>query len=126
MKKLDNILHGVLVALLTAGLIGGFLFYTEYKVYQQKDVDDKEALSTKIDGYNKTVVALNSNLEGENKKYTIKFDTLDIKLDKLESNLGNVEIRLNQLTYAIIKSNKDIKETLDDLKTYGYISNKGN
>ena len=114
-KHLNSIITGVMITLISSAIIGGLWLYTDYKITKEK-----QALINAESAKNKAYT---------NRLYRVtikRLNTVDSKIYSMDtSNIKQHEDLIhsvNQLEYAVIKHNKNVKETLDEIKKYNFIT----
>ena len=112
----NNILVGVMVTLISSAIIGMFVIALDYYIYKGK----QELINTQhIE--QKGVI---------NKMYRNSVERMNIfedKITKFESDNkiqhDELHVSIKQLVWAVSKNNKDMKKTLDEIKSYNTYGN---
>ena len=111
MKKfITQIIIGVLITVISAGIIGGVILYTSYHTH----LIDYQNLKQKTTKDNS---ALNNNFEKLEKQFALKNRGINHRIDQIIDNtnkhFNNLNGQINNLTFVIKENNKIMKKQLE-------------
>lgn len=118
-KVKNNIVIGVMTVLISTAILGGFALASEFYVFKAKQEMHNTDHDKSREHFNKMYRVTVNQMNDINDNLTDKIEKIDEANTKQH---GSLSTSIQQLTWAVTKNNKAVKETLKEIKNFNNYS----